>query len=568
MRLWVLVILALFAKGLVLPVAWSATMPLTADERTWIAAQSPVPVGISADWGPFSYESRDGGRQGIDLEVLSFITGQTGLRFEVVPTESWEQTLRLVKDGRVLVTTSTAETPERHEMFRFTQVYFQSAVVIVAREGDRRFTHVAQLRNATIAMPKKHVTTAMLRQRLPGARFVLFERQGECFDHVRKRRADATVANVFVAADYLHERPTARLAISGAVPEAGFPLRFAVRKDQAMLASLMDRALDALPQETLDEMASKHLSFHLQASSRTALFKERGVEAAVVLGGVIFLVFWRYWSLRNEVRARRRAEQQLRQLNQSLEVFSHAIAHDLKTPLRAIRGITQILCEDCRDSLNSTAKDYLARIVSATDRMDRMLRDVLSYSKVSSAETAPPKLTTVSLGELMNQLLAELPAEDRGCVQVNGNLPDVLADPTQLGQCISNLLSNALKFVPRDKTPVVKVWAVLSGKNVRLNVEDNGIGIPPADQKRIFELFQRVASQRKQTFEGTGIGLAVVARAMEKMGGTFGVESQLGHGSRFWIELPRPPQADSSAKSSRHRGLLRWLGRKHLAAES
>lgn len=546
-------------------IAWTAAPPtvieLTAEERAWIAEHPRVRVGITPDWAPFSYQDDGGKCVGIDVEVLDFISEHTGLRFEIVLTESWEQTLKLVKTGDITFTASTAEMPERHETFVFTQPYFRSAVVIVAREGDRRFTHTTQLRHATIAMPEKHVTTIALRERLPGARIVLTDKQSDCFEMVRRKSADVAVANVFVTAHYLNKHPQARLSISGASPEAGFPLRFGVRKDSPILAGILDRALATLPQDTLDEIASRHLSFHLQSSSRISFLKQRAIEFFILLAAVGLVVLWRFWSLRNEVNARRKAEQQLRHVNHSLQVFSHAIAHDLKTPLRAIRGLTQIFCEDCRDSLNAVGKDYMNRIVAATDRMDQLLRDVLSYSKVSNSDAS---LTTVSLAEIVPQLIAELPPEQQGYVRIDGELPDVMANSTQLGQCIANLLSNAVKFVPKERTPDVRIWAAPSRDTVTLNVEDNGIGIAPEDQQRVFNLFQRVASQRTQTFEGTGIGLAVVARAMEKMGGHFGVESRLGEGSRFWIELPMPSSSAPNVTPSRRRYVSHWFRRKRF----
>jgi signal transduction histidine kinase len=135
---------------------------------------------------------------------------------------------------------------------------------------------------------------------------------------------------------------------------------------------------------------------------------------------------------------------------------------------------------------------------------------------------------------LVHQLVGEFAPEQRGCFHVASPLLEVQANPTLLGQCVANLLSNAVKFVPRERTPSINIRAEQKGSFVKLWVEDNGIGIAPENQQRIFKLFERVAPD----YEGTGVGLAVVAKAMERMGGSFGVESESDTGSRFWIRLP------------------------------
>jgi len=126
---------------------------------------------------------------------------------------------------------------------------------------------------------------------------------------------------------------------------------------------------------------------------------------------------------------------------------------------------------------------------------------------------------------------------------MNTPLPKVIGNQALLSQSISNLLSNAIKFVAKDREPEIRIWAESNGSLVKLWVEDNGIGIAQEDQKRIFKMFERVSLEG---YEGSGIGLAVVAKAIEKMGGTVGAESEPGKGSQFWIQLPAAHQPTAS----------------------
>jgi signal transduction histidine kinase len=142
-------------------------------------------------------------------------------------------------------------------------------------------------------------------------------------------------------------------------------------------------------------------------------------------------------------------------------------------------------------------------------------------------------LTSI-MSEVMTQIEADL-KQTQAQVNIQSPLPEVIGHRPTLVQVIANLLINAMKFVENGVQPQITVWAEMRGECVRLWVEDNGIGISPEHQKRIFRVFERLHGM--ETYPGTGIGLAIVRKGIDRMGGSVGVESQLGQGSRFWIEL-------------------------------
>ena len=225
----------------------------------------------------------------------------------------------------------------------------------------------------------------------------------------------------------------------------------------------------------------------------------------------------------------------LEERNEELEAFGYSISHDLRAPLRAMQGFSQALLEDCGDRLDAMGREYAERIVAGAKRMDELIRDLLAYSRVSRAEL---KLVRVPLTPVAQSALAELSGALRArhaSVQVDEPLPAVMGHPATLSQVLTNLLGNGLKFVPPDRTPALRVRAEPRDGLVRVWVEDNGIGIAPEHQVRIFRVFERLHSS--DDYPGTGIGLAIVRKAVERMGGQVGVESNLGHGSRFWVEL-------------------------------
>lgn len=175
-------------------------------------------------------------------------------------------------------------------------------------------------------------------------------------------------------------------------------------------------------------------------------------------------------------------------------------------------------------------------MAEAIHRMDELVQDLLAYSRVSRAElTLEPIDLAGMVADIIRQLSHDL-EERKAEVLIEGSLPTVQAHGVTLSQVLTNLISNAVKFVAKGVRPRIVVRAELRDGSVRIWVEDNGIGIAPENQARIFGVFVRLHST--DDFPGTGIGLAIVEKGVQRMGGRVGLESQVGKGSRFWIELP------------------------------
>ena len=224
----------------------------------------------------------------------------------------------------------------------------------------------------------------------------------------------------------------------------------------------------------------------------------------------------------------------LRETIAQLEAFSYSISHDMRGPLRAMQQYSKILFEDFEHELKPEAAEYLSRIMRGAHRLDRLIQDVLTYSR--AARVAMP-IVPVDLDKLVRDIVQQYPAfqPPTADVQVTGPLPKVLGNEASLTQCISNLLANAVKFVKKGETAKVRVFPGYQNGSVQICFEDNGIGIAPENQQRIFNIFERIHHDRE--YEGTGIGLSIVKKTVERMGGDVGVQSEVGRGSTFWIKL-------------------------------
>ena len=226
---------------------------------------------------------------------------------------------------------------------------------------------------------------------------------------------------------------------------------------------------------------------------------------------------------------------QLEAANKELESFAYSVSHDLRAPLRAMEGFASALLEDYAEKLDETGRDYAHRVVSAAQHMDILIQDLLAYSRLSRSALKPNAVSLDSvLGEVMHQLSSDIQKMDAQ-IRVERPLPEVMGDHATLVQVLSNLLSNAVKFVEPGVKPRVNIRAETLSSKVRLWVEDAGIGIAPEYYDRIFRIFERL--QGTESYPGTGVGLAIVKKGLERMGGSAGLESVPGKGSKFWVEL-------------------------------
>jgi PAS domain S-box-containing protein len=228
---------------------------------------------------------------------------------------------------------------------------------------------------------------------------------------------------------------------------------------------------------------------------------------------------------------------ELRETIGELERFSYSVSHDMRAPLRAMQSFAQFLVDEYGSKLDEQAVNYLRQIMRSAVRLDRLIQDVLSYTRLLHSKLP---MERVDLDRLVRDIVATLPNGQpiKPDIQIEGTLPKVVGNEALLAQCVSNLLSNGVKFVLPGTTPRVEVSSeVGDDTSVRVFFKDNGIGIAPQNHERIFRLFERIHPAAE--YEGTGIGLTIVRKATERMDAEVGFKSELGKGSTFWIQLKK-----------------------------
>lgn len=239
---------------------------------------------------------------------------------------------------------------------------------------------------------------------------------------------------------------------------------------------------------------------------------------------------------------RKRAEEELKETledlersNKELEQFAYVASHDLQEPLRMVASYVQLLERRYKDKLDSDASEFIAYAVDGARRMQRLINDLLDYSGIG---TRGKKFEKTDCAHVLGQAIVNLqgPIAKSGAAVINGDLPKIRADESQLIQLFQNLIDNSIKFRGKEP-PRIHFGAKRKRKEWLFSVQDNGIGIDPQYAERIFVIFQRLHNRKK--YSGTGIGLAICKRIVERHAGRIWVESTPGKDSTFFFTIPR-----------------------------
>lgn len=267
--------------------------------------------------------------------------------------------------------------------------------------------------------------------------------------------------------------------------------------------------------------------------------------------------------LANDVTARLQAEREVQQLNmelerrvaqrtaaleaanRELESFSYSVSHDLRAPLRAVSGFAQILSKRHRERLEGQGAHYLDNILTASRRMEALIEDLLHYSRTGRGEIVARPVPLAPVVVHLRSTFAGRIAAEGARLEFIEPMPTPLGEARLIERALANLIDNALTYRRDGVAAEVAVWAAVAGSSVAIRVRDNGIGIPPEYREKIFEVFQRLHSD--DAYPGTGIGLAIVRKAVRLMGGSVEVESEPSTGSTFVVTLPLAPSGPEEA---------------------
>ena len=253
-------------------------------------------------------------------------------------------------------------------------------------------------------------------------------------------------------------------------------------------------------------------------------------------------------NLRSEIEKRKTSESKLKESNRELEQFAYVASHDLQEPLRMISSYLQLLQRRYKDHLDEKGNEFIFFAVDGAQRMSKMISSLLEYSRVGRSKS---NFSNHSLNEILSNALKnlEIRIENSNAVIESDPLPEVSCDPELIERLLQNLIGNALKFIPKERTPEIKIRYQGDAQNHILSIQDNGIGIPEDQIENIFQIFKRLHASNE--YEGTGIGLSVCKKIVEIHSGKIWVTSEVGQGTTFHISIPKEILSNSTQEGGK-----------------
>ncbi|MEG0859903.1 MAG: ATP-binding protein [Pseudomonas sp.] len=525
--------LVLLLTGCWTSVAWAATIELSAEQQQWIKAHPLLRVGVNDDLIPFEY-MEDGQLHGRSLHFFQAVTRETGLAFSYVPGSNQAVREAWLREGQVELLSSYFHfkgTPLPSSLKVLP--YHTTSPIIVTRLDAPDAFDLDQLQGQTVAIPGVEHYAAMFRDRKIKATLIKSSSALEMLNLVKDGQADAAVASSTFLMPYLYRQFQGVLETSGVVGSEQMDVSIAVRSDQAVLLSILEKVLSSITaqqqQESHDHWYHDFDPHVLSLQSISSHYLHVLLLAALMLIGLCLLVY-------RSLLQRRRAVVNEEEKTQLLAVMSH----EIRSPMNAVLAAMELLGHT---RLNEQQRHFADLANSGANALLRLLDNVLDVSRLETGQLRLA-LEPTDVGALLQGVagLQRLRAREKNLalnLHIEPQLPLLLLDSTRLGQVFHNLLSNAIKFTDAGHVEVHLRLRVEEGAEEQLEIEvrDTGIGISEAVQASLFRPYAQASHSYKRS-GGTGLGLSICRQLVDLMNGSLVLESELGVGTAITILLP------------------------------
>ena len=525
---------------------------LSAAEQQWLDQHPVVRVGAVEDFAPLAFFDADGRFNGLAAQLLSLIAQRSGLNFEIVRGTSLNDQFEQLQAGALDILPVVTPSTEREAQLQFTRAYLNNPFVLVSAANGPHPLPLDELAGKRLAIYRGHPLREYLLQRVPGLRLVEVKSPAEGMALIARGQADVTVSSLLVARFLIARQYRDRLRITGTVGDQPARIALATAPQSALLHSILNKALLSIAPQQMDELVERWSHDVVVEDSYWSRHRREILLGFAGAAGLLLLaLIWIGWQ-RRQIHQRQQWLLQLQQAkdaadeaNRAKSTFLATMSHEIRTPMNALIGMLELALKRAEEGVTDRLAIQVAS--NAGQQLLALIGDILDIARIESGhlslspERANLRETVLSVCRVFEglarqkRLLWRIELDPRADV-------DVLIDPTRFKQVLSNLLSNAIKFTEAGEVSLrLQVIAMTDAEvDLLLRIEDNGIGISGEDQKRLFSPFVQASNSLQAARSGSGLGLVISRNLCEMMGGTLGLDSDLGQGTRVKINIQLP----------------------------
>lgn len=512
---------------------------LTQKEKSWLHAHPEIRLSPDPDFLPIESIDESGRHIGIASDYIVLLQKKLGIKFKIVKFENWTEVLQKTKNKKSDMWGAATSTPQRLEYMSFTKPFIEMpAVIIVRKKADLSLT-LKDLKGMKVGVISGYGVHDHIVNNYPDIKLDPVVDIQAGLKKVSFGMLDALVANIAMASFYIEKEGLTNLRVAG---ESDFIYRWALasRKDWPELNSILEKALLQITPDERKTIYRKWvvLDHDIWARIKNILI---GIASVLLVLGVILILYWNR-SLKSQVQKRtekiNKQNIELQELNELKNKFLGMAAHDLRSPLGAVQGFTELILEE-EDLEEEERKDYLLTINQASKQMLSLINDLLDVSAIESGKfDITLKLANMKVIIENRIKLISLSANSKKIAIITAldDVPEINFDKERISQVIDNLLSNAIKFSKPGTT--IKVSLESDNEEVIFYVKDQGPGIPPEDVEKLFAEFQKLSNKPTAGEKSTGLGMAIVKKIVDGHNGKVSVQSKVGEGAEFKISLP------------------------------